>query len=540
VPRSQREGALSLGATRWQTIWSVVLPYARSGIVGGCFLALGRALGETMAVTMLIGNKTAINLSLFAHGNTIASVIANEFTEADYDLYLSALVELGLVLMAVTVLFSAAARLLIWRVGGARTGVGRRFPTGALFGPLLGAAPMLMILPALLTRAEGPQPIPSGTLLLLGACLVLTLGLFAWRTHRARAAGLPLWGSLVPGLCLGLALSAAVLGLGPAGGLDQAATTLYATAVNLVVLGTLVLLLSFVGEVVALRLSKVRLDRLMTAVLGLCLTATAGFLLLILSYLVVRGASSLNVAFFTELPRPVGQKGGGMGNALAGSAIMVGMATLFAVPVGLLAAIYLSEYRSGRLGSAVRFVGELLGGVPSIVIGIFGYYAVVLPLKTWTNNQVSFCAWAGAFALGVMMIPIVMRASEEALKLVPKTLREASYALGGSHWQTIMRVTVPAALPAIITAVFLSLARIVGETAPLMLTAGWGSFWPRSPNEPTPSLPYYVFAYAISAYPEWKRQAWAAALVLLGVVMLLNFGVRLLARRRVVQASEVD
>jgi phosphate transport system permease protein len=172
----------------------------------------------------------------------------------------------------------------------------------------------------------------------------------------------------------------------------------------------------------------------------------------------------------------------------------------------------------------------LLGGVPSIVIGIFAYTVVVLPMG-------HFSGWAGAFALGVMMLPIVMRASEEALKLVPESLRHASHALGASRWQMMVRVVVPAALPSIITAVFLSIARVAGETAPLLLTASGNSLWPQSPNDFTPSLPVIIFTYAVSPYDDWHRQAWAAALVLLTVVMVLNFGVRLAAGKRVLTAS---
>ncbi len=282
------------------------------------------------------------------------------------------------------------------------------------------------------------------------------------------------------------------------------------------------------------------INRIMTGVLGLCLVVTIGFLFLILGYLVVHGVTTLNLDFFTKLPAPVGQTGGGMANALCGSFLLVGLATLFAVPLGLLAAIYLAEYRSERLGPAVRFVGELLGGVPSIVIGLFGYYLIVKPMGDLTDKQVTFSAWAGTFALGVMMIPIVMRASEEALKLVPQSLRQASHALGGSHAQTVGRVIVPAALPSIITAMFLSIARVAGETAPLLLTASSNIFWPRSPNDFTPSLPVYIFTYAVSPYDDWHRQAWGAALVLLLVVMLLNFGIRLAAGKRVMLASHAE
>jgi phosphate transport system permease protein len=271
----------------------------------------------------------------------------------------------------------------------------------------------------------------------------------------------------------------------------------------------------------------------MIRVLGLCLVATLGPLFLILGGLVYRGVGALNWAFFTRLPVPPGELGGGLAHAFYGSALMVGMATAFAVPIGIAGAIFLAEYRTSRLTAPVRFVGELLGGVPSIIIGIFAYALVVLPLG-------HFSGWAGAFALGVMMIPIILRSSEEALKLVPQSLRNASYALGAARWQTVLRVTLPAARPAIITGVFLGIARIAGETAPLLLTADSSMYWPRTPNDRTPFLPYYIFVYSRMSYPDLQRQAWAAALVLLTVVMVLNVGIRLVTGRRVVLASRAD
>jgi phosphate transport system permease protein len=442
VPQSQRAGALALSATRWQVIWRVVLPYARPGIVGGCFLALGRALGETMAVTMLIGNRPEIKLSLFAQGNSIASVIANEFTEATYDLYLSALVELGLVLLCVSVLVNSLARWLIWRVSRpAKTA--RQDPAS---------------LPEYTARPGSNNHVPSLT--------------------RPR--------------------SNPLLTVGPR-------AQRHAAWVN----------------------------HVMTLALGLCVAFTIVPLFLILGFLIVEGVGALDWNFFTQLPAPVGEKGGGMANAIYGSFQMVGLATAMAVPVGLLAAIFLSEYRSDRLGPVVRFVGELLGGVPSIVVGIFAYAVIVKPMG-------HFSGWAGAFALAFMMVPIVMRASEESLKLVPPAIRNASYALGASQWQTVLRVTVPAALPAIITGVFLAIARVAGETAPLLLTAFGNNYWPKSPNDFTPSLPVYIFNYSISAYEDWHRQAWAAALVLLVVVMLLNFGIRVVTGKRQISASRAD
>jgi phosphate transport system permease protein len=439
VPSSQREASLALGATRWQTIWSVVLPYARPGIVGACFIALGRAVGETMAVTMLIGNTPVIQFSIFARGDTIASAIANQFPAATYDLYRSALVELGLVLFLVTIIINALARVLIRQVG--KPGRGNGILSLRLFfrktSPIQNAPEL-----------SSPQP-----------------------AHKD------------------------------------------------------------------LRLAR-WINRLMTGVLGLCLSVTLGPLFFILSYLVFKGLGSLSWEFFVKLPTAIGEPGGGMANALVGSALLVGVATLMAVPVGLLAAIYLAEYSNRWLGPMVRFIGELLGGVPSIVVGIFAYTLIIQTSRLWFGRA-SWFGWAGAFALAVMMIPIVMRASEEALKLVPPTLRHASLALGASQWQTLLRITIPAALPAIVTAVFLSIARVVGETAPLLLTAGMNRFWPRSLSDYTPSLSVYIFAYADSGDSEWIKQAWATALMLLTLVMLLNFGIRILTGKRVVQAGQV-
>jgi phosphate transport system permease protein len=443
VPRSQREAALALGATRWQMIWTAVLPFARPGITGACFLALGRALGETMAATMLIGNKAVIDWSIFAQGNTIASVIANEFNGADSELWRSALTELALVLLLVTVGVNALARLMIWRVGHA------------------GRAKSFQAPPPVLESTNHLPPSDRP------------------RIPRAAPAATP-----------------------------------------------------FRANNPLLR----RIDRIMTWVLRGCVVLTVGPLFFILTYLVIRGVGSLSWDFFVKTPPPLGEPGGGMANALVGSAMLVGLATAFAVPVGLFAAIFLAEYRNGWLANSTRFIGELLGGVPSIVIGIFVYSLIVRPTVGWLG----YSCYAGSFALGVMMIPIVMRAAEESLKLVPQPLRHASYALGSTQWQTVVRIIVPAALPAIITGVFLAIARIGGETAPLLMTAGDNRFFPTSPADQTPSIPVFIYRYATGPYESQHEKAWAAALVLLVVVMALNFGIRFLTGKRVVLASRAD
>lgn len=249
-------------------------------------------------------------------------------------------------------------------------------------------------------------------------------------------------------------------------------------------------------------------------------------LFFVLVYLIVKGGSSLNVAFFTELPKPVGESGGGMANALVGSAKMLGIAAITGLPVGLLAGLYLSEFAGRTMAGAVRYAADLLNGMPSIVVGIFVYTLVVLPMK-------QFSTLAGGLALGIMMIPIMTRSTEEFLRAVPVSLREASLALGASRTLTIVRVVVPAATRGIVTAAMLGLARVAGETAPLLFTSLGNAFWSPGVLHPTASLPVMIYNYAVSPYDDWHRQAWAAGLVLLTLVLLANLGARsLLGGRR--------
>lgn len=249
-------------------------------------------------------------------------------------------------------------------------------------------------------------------------------------------------------------------------------------------------------------------------------------LFFVLVYLIVKGGSSLNVAFFTELPKPVGESGGGMANALVGSAKMLGIAAITGLPVGLLAGLYLSEFAGRTMAGAVRYAADLLNGMPSIVVGIFVYTLVVLPMK-------QFSTLAGGLALGIMMIPIMTRSTEEFLRAVPVSLREASLALGASLTLTIVRVVVPAATRGIVTAAMLGLARVAGETAPLLFTSLGNAFWSPGVLHPTASLPVMIYNYAVSPYDDWYRQAWAAGLVLLTLVLLANLGARsLLGGRR--------
>jgi phosphate transport system permease protein len=244
----------------------------------------------------------------------------------------------------------------------------------------------------------------------------------------------------------------------------------------------------------------------------------------VLFFVVSQGIQSLNVAFFTHMPAPVGEPGGGMANAIVGTLILVGLGALFAIPIGIISGVYMSEYAGRRFASLVRFAADTLNGVPSIVIGVFVYGIAVLPFK-------QFSALAGGLALGVMMIPIIARTTEELLLLVPGTMREGALALGATHARAVFTVVVPAALPGIITGLVLALARIAGETAPLLFTSLNNKFFTTKLTQPIASLTVQVFAYANSPYQDWHRQAWAGALVLVTIVLTCSLLARFATRR---------
>jgi phosphate transport system permease protein len=262
----------------------------------------------------------------------------------------------------------------------------------------------------------------------------------------------------------------------------------------------------------------------MLAMTGVCAFIAVGVLFFILGYLVFNGGTSINWAFFTKLPTPVGEAGGGMANASVGSAKLLLLASLLGVPIGFFGGIYLAEFSGTKVAFVVRYAADLLNGVPSIVIGIFAYALVVLPFK-------HFSTLAGAFALGLMMIPITLRNTEEFLLGVPRELREGSMALGASKWTTIIRVIVPAAYRGIMTAILLALARVAGETAPLLFTAFGNRYWSPGLDQPTASLPVVIFTYAVAPYEDWHRQAWAAGLVLLGLILTVNIVARVILSR---------
>jgi phosphate transport system permease protein len=270
------------------------------------------------------------------------------------------------------------------------------------------------------------------------------------------------------------------------------------------------------------------LSGVMLSLTGACALITVSVLFLILGYLAWNGASNLHWSFFTKLPAPVGETGGGIAHAIVGSLKLLLLAAAIGVPIGLLGAVYLAEFASSIPAFLVRYATDLLNGVPSIVIGIFAYTVVVLPMH-------HFSAYAGGFALGVMMIPVILRSCEEFLRSVPRSLREGAMAVGASKWKTIATVVIPAASSGILTAILLSVARVAGETAPLIFTAFGNQFWPKGMGQPTASLPVVIYNYAISPYDDWHRQAWAAGLVLLGLVVVVNLLTRLLLLRQTAQ-----
>jgi phosphate transport system permease protein len=260
--------------------------------------------------------------------------------------------------------------------------------------------------------------------------------------------------------------------------------------------------------------------------IGLCWLALGvgvAALVAVLAYVVIHGTSAVNPAFFVSTPQPVGQPGGGMGNGIVGTAILVVIASIFGLPLGIGAGVYLAEHRQGRLSMSVRFIADVLTGIPSIAIGLFAYELLVVPFKT-------FSAIAGGFALGVIMLPIVTRTTEEMVRLVPASLYEAGLALGVPRWKVIWSVVLPAAMGGIVTGALLAIARVAGETAPLLFTAFGNQFWSANLFQPTAAMSLEIFNYAISPYDDWHRQAWAGALVLVALVLLLSVGARILYR----------
>ena len=273
-------------------------------------------------------------------------------------------------------------------------------------------------------------------------------------------------------------------------------------------------------------------NAIMLSATGVCTLLSIVVLFFILGFLLIQGGKFLSWNFFTKLPAPVGETGGGMANAIVGSGKILLLATCIGVPIGFLAGVYLAEYGNAAFSSAIRFVTDLLNGVPSIVMGIFVYTLIVLKTK-------HFSAFAGGVALGIMMIPIALRSTEEFLRAVPVSLREGAMALGAAKWKSIVTVIIPAAISGIISGMMLNLARVAGETAPLMFTALSNQFWSPGWNQPTASLPLMIYTYAIAPYPDWHRQALAAGFVLLAMVFIVNITARSIVASGMSQKSRL-
>lgn len=267
------------------------------------------------------------------------------------------------------------------------------------------------------------------------------------------------------------------------------------------------------------------MSRFMLGVMSVAAVLATLPLILILFHLIREGASALSVNFFTQMPQPVGAPDGGVANAIVGTLVLIGIAASIGLPVGVGAGLYLSEFRATRLATVTRFLSDVLNGLPSIVMGIFAWQFLVRPFGR-------FSALAGGVALGAMMIPLVTRATEEMVRLVPVSLREAALALGYSHARTSMTIVLRTAMPGIVTGALVAIARVAGETAPLLFTAFGNHFWSTALDEPISALPLQIFLYAISPFDEWHTLAWAGALVLIGIVLVISLGARFVLRSR--------
>ena len=422
VGLADREAALALGATRWQVVRRAVLPAARRGIAAGIALAIGRALGESIAVAMVIGNAPSVPHSLLAPGATLASAIVNQFGEAAPGLQTSAVIALGLVLLGLTVLVNAAGVALLRR--GERTSA---FPP---VGPPVTADPATRLLPGAGAASAGAAPVPAGP------------GRGRHPLGRRRA-----------------------------------------------------------------------VSRLMTALCAACTVAGLVPLVALVYFTVLKGRQLISLSFLTHAPTPAGIPGGGISTAITGSARIVGLALVMAVPFGLLTALFLYE-RKGRVAAALRFTADVYTGIPSIVVGIFAYAVLVVPLHHASTT-------AAAFALAVLMVPIMIRGNEEAFRSVPVDLWEAGVALGGRRSSVARRVVVREAFAPVVSANLLATARGVGETAPLLFTVA----------APTSAMTLLIYDQGTQAFASAQQTAWATALVLLVLVFALSAVARLVAWR---------
>lgn len=473
VPRDQQEAAYALGATRWEMVRYAMLPWARSGIVGASALGLGRAVGETIAIAVLLGNTPGIFDSLLGPGATLASVIALETGEAG-GLQLAALTALAVVLFVLAFVINLLARLLVGRG-----------PTGRSGGPLSRAFARVQL-------GRGADGAETGV----------------EEGHHAAAAPPP---------------ADAAADLGPRASLASAQVTPARPAPAAV--------LAQAAGLPRVARARIVRSRIWEGLVWFTLLFGLVPLVLVLWEMLSKGLSAISWDFFTELP-PLdpSSTAGGISNALVGTLIMMGLATLFAAPLGLLAALFTAEVgQSGhvqsRIANAIGFFVDILLGVPSVVVGLTVYLGVVVV-------QGHFSATAGAIALAVIMFPIVVRSCDEILRLVPDAQKEAALALGAPRWRVTWSVILPAALPGILTGIILAMARAAGETAPLLFTSLGNQFFSTSLSEPIAAVPQLIYYNTITVQTEASIEfAWGAALVLVAMILVLNLLASLLSTR---------
>lgn len=417
TPVMMKESAYGIGCTTWEVIWRIVLPFTKNGVIGGVMLGLGRALGETMAVTFIIGNTYQLDsASLYMPGNSITSALANEFAEAESGLHVAALMELGLILFVITFIVLAISKVMIMRLAKNE-------------GTLMATLEMQNTVELAESRRK----------------------MQAKRRMKNR---------------LALTLSMATMAFG------------------------------------------------------------LFWLVWILFSTVTRGIDGMSLALFTEMTPPPNTAGGGLANALAGSGLLILWATVFGTPLGIMAGIYLAEYgRKSWIAEVIRFINDILLSAPSIVVGLFVYTIVVAQME-------HFSGWAGVIALALLQVPIVIRTTENMLKLVPDSLREAAYALGTPKWKMISAITLKASISGILTGVLLAVARIAGETAPLLFTALSNQFWSTDMMQPIANLPVTIFKFAMSPFAEWQSLAWAGVLIITLCVLLLNILARVIFAKK--------
>ncbi len=483
VPMAQREAAYGLGANKWETITTVVLKYAGSGIIGAVMLGLGRAIGETMAVTLVIGSKinlpTTSNLSsfsLFRPGYTMTSILADQYPSPNSNLQLSSLTQIAFTLFMVTMVVNGLARGLVWltamKVGGGTTSdiaeKAKRFYGGA-------------------GRAVA-------SLLIIGAFLFQAFNDI--KTHGA--AGFFGGAEIIGVLAVGLFIA----------GRKAPGTSWFATWRQLS-------------------------NRVGLSMAALCTLVGCVALLLLFGYVVKAGIGSLNASFFHR-PDPANPEAGGMLHAIAGTVELILMACTMGIPMGVLGGIYLAEFGGNRLGFCIRYATDLLNGVPSIVLGIFAYTLVLFLKKALhaPDDGPAYQGFAGGFALGIMMIPTVMRTTEELVRLVPHGIREGSLALGATHATTVWKVVLPTARAGIVTGILLAVARVAGETAPLLMVGCNSQWWNLSPKNSIASLPVQIYVLHDSVLPLALQQSWGVAVILVLLVLVFNILARIMTRSR--------